>query len=116
MSLTNITKFSLNGMLSAYRENKQMVDAYMRGDIVENLDDDDKKVLGMPIAVFVLTLVIVLIIWIWALVLLVTYFNTMPIWAQILGVLGVVPGLTVGPLITIILVYVTRNSVKGARK
>ena len=37
-------KYNLFQLLQAYKDNKSLCDAYMRGEVIEGLDDDSKKI------------------------------------------------------------------------
>ena len=59
-----------------------------------------KSFLG--IVLFMLLLAIVL--WFVALYLLVKHWNQLPVWAKVLGVIGLIPQVPLGPIITIVVV------------
>ena len=48
-----------------------------------------------------LVLFIIFFIWIYAILILASNFDKIPAWAQIIGILGVIPTIPVGPIITI---------------
>jgi len=50
-----------------------------------------------------------LAIWIWALIALVNFWSKLPIWAQVIGILGLLMPAG-GPIITLIVVYVAKNN------
>ena len=73
---------------------------------------EEEKLLGLGIGLVLVLLIIMLVLWIWALTILVKNWKTLPDWARVVGVLGVIPSVPVGPLITIVIVYIS----KGTRK
>lgn len=101
-----IGKYSLPNMLFAYKNNKEIIHAYLKGDVIEGYTNkNDNKVLGMGIAAFLGLLVLGLILWVWALYILVKYWDELEDWAKILGILSLLFGLG-GPIVTIIVVYI----------
>jgi hypothetical protein len=66
--------------------------------------------LGFGIGIFILMFLIVTGIWIWAVVVLVKYWKELPSWAQVLGVIGVLPVVPGGgPILTLIAVYIGKG-------
>lgn len=65
-----------------------------------------KAFLGL--VMFMLLLAIVL--WFVALYLLIKHWNQIPAWARVLGVIGLIPQVPLGPLITIIVVLAAKNN------
>lgn len=60
--------------------------------------------------VFLIALIIGTAIWIWALVVLIKYAKVIPTWALVVGIIFMV--LPPGPLVTLIVVYVTKSAKK----
>ena len=90
-------------------------------EIKENFDykasDDSGKAVGITIAAMLVWLIPVLIIglilFIWAAVVLYQNWKTMPDWARVVALLWLfVPALPGGLIVTLVLVYVTRNTRK----
>lgn len=110
---------SLYNYLLAYENNKDIINAYLCNKSVENYapvnQDLDKaigratSILGFSIGVFIFMALISLILWIWAVVILVKYWNQLPSWAQVLGIIGVLPILPGGTILTIIAVYIGKG-------
>ena len=114
-----IGKYSLFNLLKEYKENKTVIDSYMKNQKVENFDDPQidiltvdentaKSFLGLSIGVFVLLLLASLGIWIWAIVVTVKFWNKIPDWAKVLAIIGLVTGIG-GPVMTLIVVYVSKS-------
>jgi len=66
---------------------------------------DDGTIAGLAIGVFFAIFLIALGLWIWGIVLLSKYWNVLPDWAKVLGVIGILGGF---PLLTIIVVFCGR--------
>ena len=113
---------SLYDYLLAYESNKDLIKAYLSNKSIENysntnqVDNNDlgkavdkaTTILGFGIGIFIFVFLISLAIWIWAVVILIKYWNQLPSWAQVLGVIGVLP-LPGGPILTIIAVYIGKS-------
>jgi hypothetical protein len=108
-------KYSFFNMLKIYRDNREEITAYFKGQPVEgfhsnhhnsnhNNDSNTFAAFG-GIALFMVFLLIAAGIWIWALVVTVKYWNILPVWAQIISVIGLLPT-GVGPIISLIVVYI----------
>lgn len=104
-----IGKYSLPNLLCAYRDNKDLIHAYIRRDTIEGLDDDSTQIVGMSIAMFLTIFLVSLVLWVWALYVTVRYWKELPTWAQILAILGLV-GFVFGPIMTLIVVYVGKQT------
>ena len=109
-------------LFEKYKENKPLIDAYIKRQSVENFNGDggdggdgidptttDGTILGVSIGIFLLLLLVSIAIWIWAIVVLIKYWNQLPDWAKVLGVLGVIPAVPLGPVVTLICVYVAKT-------
>lgn len=60
-------------------------------------------ILGMSFAVFILVMLLTIIIWVWALIALIFYWSRLPLFARVVGLLGLFT--TVSPLVTLVVVY-----------
>ncbi len=88
-----------------HREYQKYKDA---ASVKENLyGDDDASAFGI---IFLIALVIGAAIWIWALVVLIKYAKDIPTWALVVGIIFMV--LPPGPLVTLIVVYVSKSAKK----
>lgn len=111
--------YSLFTLLDAYAENKDVIEAYIKNQSIEGyryaiVNDngsvnptDAPLVMGMGIGLFIILLILTIGMWLWAIIALVTYWDKLPSWAQIVGILGIVSG--IGPLVTIIVVYIAKK-------
>ena len=116
-------KYSVFNMMKLYRDNKPVINAYLKGQSVEgysnlndaNDSDADAAVSAGAfaafggIAVFLVLMAINMAIWIWALVWTMKYWKVLPGWAQALSVIGLL-GVVGGPIMTLIVVYIGKNS------
>lgn len=103
--------YSLFELLQAYKNNKHIIHTYINNHKIENYKDDDSGdnlILGMSVILFIILLLFTLGIWVWAVVILVKYWNVLPNWAQIIGIVGLLTGF--GPVLTIIVVYIGKNN------
>ena len=111
-------KYSVFNMMKLYRENKPVINAYLKGQSVEgfskNHDDEDGAAVGAfaafgGIAIFLVIMAISMVIWIWALIWTMKYWKVLPGWAQALSVIGLLCFVG-GPIMTLIVVYIGKNS------
>jgi hypothetical protein len=94
-----------------------MIHAYLQNKTVEGFPDDNNATyIGVGIGLFITIVVFVLIIWIWALVVTIKYWKHLPDWARVLSVLGLVPVIPGGPIITLIVVYIAKGSRHSGRR
>jgi len=77
----------------------------------ESRSDNGSALGGLLIIALLLFLTIG--IWIWGLVVLIKYWKRLPSWAKALGVIGLLPILPLGPVVTLICVYVSKDG-KGS--
>ena len=67
---------------------------------------------GVASGVLAVVLIIGLAIWIWALVVTLKFWKVLPEWAKVIGVLGLLPVVPLGPVVTLIVVYIAKSSKK----
>lgn len=101
-------KYSLYNFIVEYKNNKHIIDAYLKGESIENYNDSN-TFFGLSITLFVVILAIMLFIWTWAIWALVKYWKILPSWAKVLGVIGVIPAMPGGPILTLIAVYIGKQ-------
>ena len=106
-------KYSIPNLLCAYRDNKELINAYVKGHTIEGMTSNDTQVLGMGVAAFLVIFLVSLAVWVWAIYVTVKYWKELPTWAQILAILGLI-GFVFGPIMTLIVVYIGKSS--GASK
>ena len=71
----------------------------------KNIEKDFATVLGVSVGVFVFLFLISTILFVWGLYLLIVYWDQLPTWAAVVGIIG----LFFFPLITVILVYAIKE-------
>ena len=98
--------YSLLDVIQAYNSHNEKKENYG--------DSDSKKILGFTAGIFMVVLVLSVVIYIWAVIALIQNWNRLPDWAKIVGALGVIPAIPLGPVVTLIVVYAARG--KGASK
>ena len=98
--------------------NREKVNNYFNGNTAEYMNETDITVGGMTLAMglFIPILIIMLVIYIWAIYVLVKYWKQLPVWAQIIGVLGVIPGVPLSPIATLIVVYIGKSMKKNLQR
>ncbi len=99
-------KYNLPSLLTAYHNNKSLLDAHIRGRTVEHNDPTNSTtVVGLSLSLFLLLLFVSIAVWVWALVLLISKWGKLDTWAQVLGILALLTGFG-GPVVTLIIVYI----------
>ena len=105
-----IEKINVFSMLNEYQKHKPMIHAYLRGDSIENYDDENNTALfGMSVGIFLFVFIITTVVWIWALVTLINNWNTLETWAKILGIIGLFLGIG-GPIMTLVVSHLGQAS------
>lgn len=104
-----IFNHSLYDYINAYNNNKHMIDNIIFNNSIEYYGNENTTILGMSVSLFVIGFLISLALWIWGLVLTLKYWQDLPDWAKVLCVIGLLPILPLGPIITIIVAYITKN-------
>jgi len=108
---------SLYNYIKEYENNKHLIKAYLTNQLIENYGDDNGddngnntgSIMGFSIGIFIFILLASLAIWIWAVIVLVKYWKMLPDWGKVLGLIGVLPVLPGGPIMTLIVVYVGKQ-------
>ena len=103
-------EYNIFNVLSEFNKHRYILQAKMKGETIEGYSDPGDP--GDAGAFFtsvwgIIFILIALVLWIWALVVTIKYFNVIPLWAQILGILGLV-GFG-GPILTLIVVYIGKS-------
>ena len=62
--------------------------------------------------IIISTIIVILALWIWAVVVLKQHWDTMPDWAKVFSVVGLLPVFRFGPVLTLICVYITKDTKK----
>lgn len=87
-------KFSIVGLVNEINNRKK-----------EGYDASDAGSAVGSLLVLGLMLFLTFGIWIWGIIVLVKYWKEIPIWAKVLGIVGLLPILPFGPVLTLICVY-----------
>ena len=103
--------YSLYELMRHYTKHKNIIDAYLKGESIEYYrDSDDQQIIGMSLAIFITILIITIILWIWALAITIIAWESLPEWAKVLAILGLIPIIPFGPIVTLIVVYIAKNN------
>ena len=100
-------KYSIQNVLKDVRDNQERIQAHLKGETYEGLDEPTGTVAAFGIVGALVVLAIMLGIWIWALMVTIKFWKVLPDWAKVLGVIGLVTG--VGPVVTLIAVYIGKG-------
>ena len=77
----------------------------------ENYNEDQasqaSQVISGYFTILLLLLFMIIALWVWSLYALIHYWNNIPTWAKVIGVICVIPIIPFGPIITLIVVYAT---------
>jgi hypothetical protein len=66
------------------------------------------------IAIFIV--VVWTALWIWNLVAIIHFWNVLPVWAQVIGILGLVPSVGLGNIIALVVIYVAKKGKGGSSR
>lgn len=108
-------KYSVSNMMREFKENKPLIEAYLKNQSVEGYTDTNNEngiIASLGMAMFLLLFTVVVGIWIWAVVVTIKYWNVLPVWAQVLAIVGLLTGVG-GPIMTLIVVYIGKDVGKG---
>ncbi len=100
-------EYNIFNVLSEFNKHRYILQAKMKGETIEGYSDPGESGAFFTSILGILIIIIALVLWIWALVITVKYFNVLPIWAQILSILGLF-GFG-GPVLTLIVVYIGKS-------
>jgi uncharacterized membrane protein len=116
MNNISFSKLNIYNILKAFNENQNLIKNYLSGQTIEGYNDDDDNnknetaILGMSIGIFALIFIIILAFYIWAIVILIKFGSTMPVWAVIVSIICLLWGPFGGIIIAIIIVYSTKGT------
>lgn len=99
--------YNIFNVLSEFNKHRYILQAKMKGESIEGYSDPRDSTSFFTSVLGVIFIIVALILWIWALVITIKYFNIIPLWAQILSILGLV-GFG-GPILTLIVVYIGKS-------
>jgi len=100
-----MTDYSLYGLVNAY--NQHMKENY---DNPQQQQQVSSNILGMTFGIFIFMLLATIVIWILAIFLMVKYWKVLPSWAKVLSLIGILPIFPFGPVLTIIVVLIGKQS------
>lgn len=102
--------YTVSGMMNVYAQNQATVGRYLAGTASASEMANFTAMTGIGLALFLLIVVLTIGIWVYAIYLLYTNWKIIPTWAQILGVIGVLPiPVPIGPFATILIVLLSRR-------
>jgi len=106
-----LSKFSVKTVLTAWRDNKPIIDAYLKNQSIEGANDNVGKIMGFGVGIFVVIALVVVVLWFWALYATIKFWSVLPTWAKVIAVLGLFFGWTygIGTVITLIVVYASKG-------
>ena len=96
---------SLQGLVTKAGKLKEGYDLATQNPTAVVSSQSASKMLGAVL----LVLLAVVVIWFVALYLLIKNWNLIPAWAKVMGVLGLLPNVPMGPVITIIVVLAAKR-------
>ena len=100
-------EYNIFNVLSKFNKHRYILQAKMKGETIEGYSDPGDTGAFFTSIWGILIIVLALGLWIWGLVVTIKYFKVLPVWAQILGILGLV-GFG-GPILTLIVVYIGKS-------
>ena len=101
-------KYNILNLVNEWKLKEPRILSYIKGSSTENFNDDDSVILGMSIGIFISFVIISMCIVIWAVVIYIKYFNLLPLWVKIIGLIGIFTF----PLLTIVVVYIGKGKEK----
>lgn len=102
---------SLTTAIQVYHENRDHIHARLSSGTDFNIPTEkDKELLGMAVGTFIIIIILLLVLYVWAIIALINNWEKLPGWAKVIGLLGVIPGVPIGPLVTLIVVFCARQS------
>ena len=114
--MNKIFTHSLYDYIKEYNIHKDEIHSHLQNKSVEHYiehyEDDDnvsRGIFGWSVGVFMVILLVNLALWIWALVITIKHWPVLPDWAKVICVLGLLPILPFGPVITLVTAYVAKK-------
>lgn len=105
---------SLSGLAQTYNTHKDAIHAQLAGTATPADNANFSNLFGFGLATMLVIIVAALALWGFAIYLLYTNWATLPDWARVVGVLGVLPlPIPIGPIGTIIVVLIAKGSRKN---
>jgi uncharacterized protein YqhQ len=98
-------KYSLLELYKKYNKNKVVIDAYIRGEQIENFSTDLHDTAGTEILLIILFFYTYLAIWVWACVALYRNWDKISTVGKVLGIIGLLPVIPGGHIFTLLVAY-----------
>lgn len=97
--------YSLLELYKKYNKNKVVIDAYIRGEQIENFSTDINDIAGTEIILIFILFYTYLALWVWACVALYKNWDKISTFAKVLGLIGLLPIIPGGPIFTLLVAY-----------
>lgn len=97
---------SLQGLVNTVSKLKEGYDLATKN---PNTTEVSSATASTLLGVVLLVLLAVVVVWFVALYLLIKNWNLIPVWAKVIGVLGLLPNVPIGPVVTIIVVLAAKR-------
>lgn len=101
---------SINILFKAFEENKELIKSTLKCQSIENYNDNAASILGVSVMMFIFIFLLALALWIFAIYATIKYWKFLPTFAQVVSILGLIPGIPGGPIITLVVVYASKSS------
>ena len=101
--------YSLNSLIDTAGKLKEGYDAVTKNPNPTPALVLEQKNLSGVLSLVLLILLAVVVVWFVALYLLIKNWNRIPVWAKVIGIIGLIPQIPGGPILTIIVVLASKN-------
>lgn len=103
MSL-RLKDLSLSGMFKQYSDHSQKYENY-----ASDPNNGSKKATITVVILYLLLVIVLFAIWIWALVAIIKFWDDIPTWAKVVGIIGILPVVPFGSLLSLIVIYASKK-------
>ena len=100
---------SLQGLVTKAGKLKEGYDLATQSPNATLVSSEKAQVASKMLGAVLLVLLAVVVVWFVALYLLIKNWNLIPVWAKVIGVLGLLPNVPMGPVVTIIVVLAAKR-------
>ena len=101
--------YSIVGLINSYNSYQEQYNSLPNDPNVPPPPPASGLFLGLELGIVLVALIIFIALWVVGLVLLLKYWRQLPDWAKVLGIIGLIPAVPGGPLLTIIVVLIGKN-------
>lgn len=104
--------YSIFNMCQEISQKRHLIQAHFQNKSVEGFNgkpDEVPTIFGLEIVTGLMVFIIAIVIWVWALSATIKFWHLLPVWAQVLAIIGLVSGVG-GPVMTLVVVYVAKES------